>query len=272
MKKHIILILVILALLISIPVESKSYESRGRDQLKKDFDVVAQNLGAIEFAFYTFTLEFEKPPENMADLVKSGHIMCDMLNPYTGEKAHLGELGEKPQAGGTYYRKNDTDWGELECWYVHPNKPSTMRSMNVQMKKFTHEEMKKMAFNPDLAREEQMTIVYLIQLDDAIETFNQKIGRMPVSLDEMSKIGDVNVSYINPFTGKPVKDSRELSPGDYMFRTFESSGEEQYEVVGWGKTEPVYYYCTDDSKESFEWKDSGKVSNSNGKIDEEKED
>ena len=265
-----------------------------RDELKRGFDIVAQNFGALQFAYYTFTLEFERPPNDIQELTDSGHFMVKLKNPYSDKDVYLGAINDKPYPAGLYYSKFDELSGEFAAFFINPNKPSKLRSLKSRVTIFTHEALKEMVFGDDASREEQLTKIYLIQLNDAIDSFEQRYGRLPKSLDEMSEIGDVNVSYINPFTKKPVKNTDKLSAGDYMYRKFTkgedeksetntgsdsdekfmydrfktvvkrstpkniddndlSDDDEYYEVIGWGKEEPVYYFSTDTTREYFGW-------------------
>ena len=270
--------LIILALIILLPfatdANSETGISKDREELKRDFDIVAQNFGALEFSYYTFTLEFERTPADISELKSTGHLRCELINPYSDGEVFLGAIGDKPVPGGLYYSKDGDQWGVFECFYVNPNNPEVLRSLLTRIKLFTHKELHKVVFNPKLSRPEQLTIVYLLQLDDAIMSFEQKFGRMPDSIEEMRERGDVNVNYRNPFTNEQVKHSETLSPGDYMYNKIVVPGvnrirkkdengqitfveveanEEYYEIVGWGEEAPIYYYSTDESRDSYKW-------------------
>lgn len=279
----------------SIATERKEFT---REELKRGFDIVAQNFGAFQFAYYTFTLEFERPPENVQELKESGHLGVKLINPYYDDKdVCLGAIDDKPQAAGLYYSKSDDISGEFAAYFINPNKPDRMRSLNTVIVIFTHEALHEMVFGDDASREEQLTRIYLIQLNDAIDSYEQRYGEIPESLEIMAEKGDVNVNYINPFTKKLVKNTDKLSPGDYMYRKFRkgdddvnseddsdtasdsgflydrfgtvlkrieekdddeykfSNEDEYYEVIGWGKDEPIYYFSNDRSREFYGWND-----------------
>ncbi|MCD6218376.1 hypothetical protein J7L05_11050 [bacterium] len=293
-------LLVIAFLMISatcaVATEKKEFT---RDELKRGFDIVAQNFGALQFAYYTFTMEFERPPDDIHELKESGHLCVKLINPYSdNEDVHLGAINEKPRAAGLYYSKSDDTSGEFAAYFINPNKPDKIRSLNSVVVIFTHEALHEMVFGDDASREEQLTRIYLLQLNDAIDSFEQRYGEIPESLEIMAEKGDVNVNYINPFTKKPVKNTDKLSPGDYMYRKFTkgddavnsengsdsgagsgflydrfgtvlkrfedkddsekkfSNDDEYYEVIGWGKDEPIYYYSNDSSREFYGWNDN----------------
>lgn len=293
-KYHIIGLTIIAFVLLCSTCFAVSEESEfTREELKDGFDIVAQNFGALQFAYYTFTLEFKRPPNDIQELSDSGHFMVQLHNPYSNKDVYLGALTDKPVPAGLYYSKADDYTGIFAVYYIDPNKPARMRSLKSRVTIFTHEALQEMVFGDDASREEKLTRVYLVQLNDAIDSFEQRYGRLPKSLDEMSKIGDVNVSYINPFTKKLVKNTETLSPGDYIYRMFtkddgeesENIGddserkfmydrfdtvmkratskndenlhswdiEEYYEVVGWGKEEPIYYFSTDETRDYYGW-------------------
>ena len=295
LKKYLTSLTILVFILICSTCLAANYKDDfTRDELKKGFDIVAQNFGALQFAYYTFTLEFERPPNDIQELSDSGHLMVKMKNPYSDEDVYLGAINDKPCPAGLYYSKLDESSGEFAGFFINPNKPDKIRSLQTRVVIFTHEALREMVFGDDASREEQLTRVYLIQLNDAIDSFEQRYGRLPESLDEMSEIGDVNVSYINPFTKKLVKNSKKLSSGNYMYRKFTkgedeksdtctgnysdknfmydrfntvlkqtsrkdddvdkfSDDEEYYEVIGWGKDKPIYYYSSDTTREYFGW-------------------
>ena len=289
------LVICFLILLVSNPAVA-SKKKFSRDELKHGFDVVAQNFGALQYAYYTFSLEFERPPNDINELKSSGHFRVKLINPYSKNKpVVLGAITDRPIAAALYYSKSGEKWGDFLTYFINPNKPDLLRSLVISSSIFTHEELHKSVFGDDASREEQLTRVYLLQLNDAIDSFEQRYGRMPDSLDEMAEIGDVNVNYINPFTDKLVKNKSRLSPGDYMYRRITSVNknaentetgkkryslqrkygnvlkktppknddhddsavdEDFYEVIGWGETAPIYYYSNDTSREYLGWSDS----------------
>jgi hypothetical protein len=274
MKIRFFLVTLAVMMLLSSTAYPMDIKKASRDDLKKAFDVCVQNYGALEYSYYTFTLEFERAPDNYEEMVKTGHIRVKMMDPYTGKEVKVINNISKAKAGNLYYKKLKKSLAEFSCFYVNPNDASKTRNMNSTIVTFTHKELQKVVFGDNASREEKLTRVYLLQLDDAIESFEQKLGHMPDSLDDLAKRGDVNVGYINPFTGKLAKQSETLSPGDYFYRKFTkkvmhkeperkpngevvakdvASNEEFYEVIGWGKTEPVYYYSNDRDKEELKW-------------------
>jgi hypothetical protein len=275
MKKTIGSIL-ILALFVVFSTFCGAAETKklDREQLKSAFDVVAQNLGALEYAYYTFTLEFERTPENIDEMISTGHLRVEMGNPYSKDPVHLGTIGETPIPGALYYKKESKTAAQFVCHFIDPNAPDRTRWLQRRIVMFTHQELKKAVFGDNASRNEKLTRVYLLQMGDALDSFEQRYGKFPASWAEMSKIGDVNVKYLNPMTGKLVKQTDKFSPGDFLYRTY-AKGETRkvpykkpdgtrgyteqlceeyyYELVGWGEKEPVYYYSNDPDKENFEW-------------------
>lgn len=275
MKKTFLFILILsLSVLLLTFCNASETKKLDRDQLKNAFDVVAQNLGALEYAYYTYTLEFERVPENIDEMISTGHFRVEMDNPYSNDPVHLGKIGEKPVPGGLYYQKDNDTTAQFSCHFVDPNAPEKMRWLQKSIVMFTHKELKKAVFGDKASRNEKLTRVYLLQMGDALDSFEQRYGRFPATWDEMSKIGDVNVKYLNPMTGKVVVQTDKFSPGDFLYRTYtkqvtrkvpyakpdgsrgytdQIEDERYYELVGWGETEPVYYYSDDPEKENFEW-------------------
>ena len=291
-NSKIVFLLVLIPLSIILTAGSIDINKASRDELKRAFDVIIQNYGALEFAYYTFTLEFERPPANFTELKNSGHLTVLMKDPYTDGDVKVVDSMPNGKAGNLLYNKNSKNSAEFACFYANPNNPKNMRWLHSDIKIYTHEALHEAVFNDKASREEKLTRVYLLQLDDAVESFRQKIGRMPESVKEMAEKGDVNVSYINPFTGELAKQSEILSPGDYFYRRFTKKAmhqepkrqpdgklimqdvereEDFYEVIGWGKTEPVYYFSNDRTKENLEWEESMSSKNILSILDSNKE-
>ncbi|MFH1515465.1 MAG: hypothetical protein ABIG42_08400, partial [bacterium] len=122
-----LVVVCLLGFLVSNPVMATEKEF-SREELKQAFDVVAQNFGALQFAYYTFTLEFERPPNDINELKDSGHLRVQLINPYYKDKpVVLGAATDKPTAAGLYYSKTDELWGDFLTYFINPNKPDMLR-------------------------------------------------------------------------------------------------------------------------------------------------
>jgi hypothetical protein len=247
--RYIITVLAILLLPV-VACANAGYKYKDRADFDRIFDEIARNFGAVEGAYYTYTLEFEKVPTSLQEMIDTGHLRVIWTNPYTGKPVQQSE-GNVP-GDITWVVEEDGDYISTATSYISWNNPNEIRWMKKSIWPYTHEELHKWVFGDDASREEKLVRVYCLQMEDAIDSFEQRFGRMPNSYEELGK-GDVNVAYINPFTGKQVKDSGDLSPGDFRYERID---DKHFSIVGWGKTKPVYFMSNDRSRDSFEWNGS----------------
>lgn len=221
------------------------------EQFAAAFDEVARNFGAIEYASYTFMVEFGRHPESLQELRETGHLNVEMTNPYyesgvvdlTEEDIPDGHL-----AGNIFMRVESGGYIVfIEAYYVRSNgEYPTVHSMIKQITLYQSEIDHAYLFEQDIPRDEQFTAVYCRQAVDAIESFLQRKGRSPDDFIDMYDHGDVNVRYFNPVTGEMAVSSEEMSAGDFYYKKV---GDETYTLIGWGREEPVFFATTDESEE-----------------------
>jgi hypothetical protein len=243
--------LAILAL-IQVPLLAVSYSSNWTDaQYRAAFDETARNFGAAEYATYTFMTEFGRSPHNLKELIDTGHLNVLMTNPYTGGEVLSLEPEDYPNghlAGNMLIA--DRDEGKethIEAYYVRKDREPMVHSMIKRIYLYTSSVDHAYLFENDLPRDEQFTAVYCMQAIDALESFQQKIGKSPDSFEDMYTRGDVNVHYINPVTGDLAVSTEDISAGDFFYGKI---GDEGYELVGWGRDRPVFFATTDEATET----------------------
>ncbi len=253
MKKILpITILLILALGLQAAAAGP-FKYKSRSQFDNIFDEVARNFGAVESAYYTYTLEFEKPPGSIQEMIDTGHLNIIWANPYTGNPVQQTDSRNPGDISWEILPEDET-FVRTSAFYVDFKDPKIVHWMTKTIMQYTHEEMHNWVFDDELPREEIQVRIYCIQFEDALESFEMRFGRLPESFEELAK-GDINVAYINPITGEAVKSTGELSPGDFWYQRLD---DDRYAIVGWGYKEPIYFMSNDRSYEEFEWEgDSG---------------
>ena len=259
MKNRLTLLTVAIAsisFIVNIACTANPAKAEGRTWSDEDlagaFDEVARNFGAIEYAAYTYMVEFNRVPESLDDLISTGHLNVEMTNPYTsGDVLSLTreDVPDGDLAGNVLmYSADEGREVHVETWMVRNDEGYGLytRSMIKRIYIFSNEITYNYIFENELSRDEQLTAVYCVQAMDAIESFAQRNGVSPVDFADMYENGDVNVHYINPFTGMLAISSETLSPGDYFYEKF---GDEGYTIMGWGNAEPVFFATTEESEE-----------------------
>ena len=247
--------LILLVCLVATFVASSAFGMRySRDWTQEEydaaFDEVARNFGAVEYATYTFMVEFSRAPDSLDELRQTGHLNVLMSNPYTGGEVRSLTRADFPDgdlAGNIFVADRDEGReAHIQAFYVRNTNPPTVRSMIKRVYLYQSEVDHRYMFENDLPRDEQMVVAYCLQAIDALESFRQKVGESPKDFEDMYVRGDVNVHYINPITGELVVSSQELSAGNYFYRKI---GDEGYLLIGWGRTRPVFFATTDESEE-----------------------
>jgi hypothetical protein len=258
------LVAVTMLVIVAGPAVGQGYTSDWTSvEYRQAFDEVARNYGAVEYATYTFMVEFGRAPESLQELLDTGHLNVQMSNPYTGGPVVSLEPEDVPDgdlAGNILALARDEGReSRLEAYYVRQGPPPTVHSMVKRIYIYTSSIDHAYLFENDLPRDEQFTAVYCRQAIDALESFQQKIGESPADFEDMYQRGDVNVHYINPVTGELAVSSEELSAGDFMYRKV---GDEGYTLIGWGREQPVFFASTDDAEsEEFyrQWPELGET-------------
>ena len=247
MKRTLLLTVVLLLVIPMVACAESPATYKDRADFDRIFDEVARNFGAVEAAYYTYTMEYEKVPNSLEDMIYSGHLRVEWTNPYTGKPVkqtttkEIGDIAWEVMDNGDYIGTT--------TYYVPWNYPDDTRWMRKDIWPYTQQELKKWVFADDVTREEQLVRVYCLQFEDALESYEIRFGSMPDSYEDLAK-GDVNVAYINPITGKIVKNSPDLSPGDFWY---EKIDEKHFAIVGWGLTAPVYFMSNDRTRDELKW-------------------
>lgn len=252
-----------LLLLLCMPVFAQDARRSWTDEeLSGAFDEVARNLGAVEYATYTFMVEFGRAPESLDELRDSGHLNVLMANPYTGGEVVSLTMEDYPDgdlAGNILIVSQDEDReAHVEAWYVRSGEEPRIyyvRSMVKGIWLYQSEIDYNYFFDNDNPRDEQMVAVYCRQAVDAIDSYVQRNGETPGDFMQMYENGDVNVLYINPISNELAESVDDISPGDFFY---EKIGEDGYVLIGWGRELPVFFATTDDETEVefyLEWGD-----------------
>lgn len=232
-------------------VIGKEIQSWTADDYRAAFDEVSRNYGAVEFAIYTFMVEFGRAPNDLDELRNTGHLNVLMVNPYTGGPVISLKPKDIPDgdiAGNFYVAPRDNGREAHVSSYFYRWVPKVhLRSMVKRIYLYQSSIDYALFFENDLPRDEQMTAVYCRQVIDALESFQQKKGYSPQDFVEMYEKGDVNVKYFNPVTNELAVNTCELSAGNYFY---EKIGPEGFILIGWGRKQPVFFATTDDKAEA----------------------
>jgi len=243
-----LILLSIGALMVSLFGTAGSVRDWNDQQIRDAFDEVARNYGAVEYATYTFMVEFQRAPTSLQELRDTGHLNVIMANPYSGGEVVSLERKDFPDGvlmGNIFVASRDEGHEvHIQAYYVRKNPVPVVRSMVKRIYLYTSSIDRSLFEQEGIQKDEQMTAVYCRQSMDALESFQQKVGESPQDFEDMYTRGDVNVHYINPITGKKAVSSETLSPGDFNYRKI---GAEGYIVIGWGRERPVFFACTDDA-------------------------
>ncbi len=214
------------------------------------FDEVARNYGAVEYATYTFMIEYGIAPSSLDELRDTGHLNVQMANPYTDGDVLSLTSDDYPDGDleGNILVSNRLNNGRevrIEAWFLRRNADGIIhiRSMVKRISLYESEIDRLYFFDNDLPREEQFVAIYCRQAIDAFESFEQRNGRSAEDFGDMYENGDVNVRYINPITGEIAVSSGELSAGDFYY---EKIGEDGFYFIGWGRERPVFFASTDE--------------------------
>jgi len=267
-------ILILALQLVTLPCiaqDSHDYGNWTDEQFRYAFDEVARNYGAVEYAAFTFMVEFGRTPEDIHELIDTGHLNVRMTNPYTNGPVEALTQADIPDGnligniGISTHDDGNAVW--IEAWYLRRDEGGTMfsRSMEKRIFLFSSEVDYAYFFENDLTREEQVTAIYCRQAVDAIESFLQRNGRSPDNFIDMYDNGDVNTRYVNPMTDSLATSTEDLSPGDFLYRKI---GEDGYTLIGWGYSEPVFFATTDDVEEMHFYVEWGELVEGDGEVEE----
>jgi hypothetical protein len=246
--KKLFLVTTLIFLLLTVTAQCKdSQTGQNREEFDRIFNEVARNFGAVEAAFYTFGVEFERVPGSLQEMIDTGHLRVKWANPYTGEPVQ--QTHDKTPGDISWQIAEDDPYIVTSAFYTDLRDSTVTRWMTKTIWIYTHEELRKWVFGDDAPREEKLVRVYCLQFEDAIESFRQRFGRLPETHEELAE-GDVNVAYINPITAEVVKNSEQLSPGDFWYRKLD---DDHFAIVGWGNDEPVYFLSNDRDYDEFIW-------------------
>ena len=247
MRRSLIFIPMLILLLPLVAFCKGSYKYKDRAEFDEIFNEVARNFGAVESAYYTFTLEFNGIPANIQEMIDTGHLSVKLKNPYTGKlvnQTYTKEVGDL-----SWMIVNDAEAISTSAYYLDWSDHTNTRWMTKTIWPYRNPEFREVIFSEDVTREEQLVRVYCIQLEDALEGYIQRFGELPETYEELQS-GDFNVLYANPITGKQVENSDKLDPGNFWYTKITKK---LYYIVGWGEKEPVYFISNDRTLEEFNW-------------------
>lgn len=225
-----------------------AWRTASKDALKEMFTAVARNLGAFESAYYTYTLEFGEVPPTVQAMRDTGHIRVPLDNPYTelpmefpdAESIAVAIQSGHAIAGDIWYRPDAVE-GQVGMagLFLDPNEPMKTKWMRRDIIKYVNEADRRTIFEQGDSREAELTRVGMEQFVHAIGDFEVRFGKMPLDYAELAS-GDTGVAFENAYRpGELIKESATLSPGDFHYVRID---DDNYDLIGWGETGPVYYY------------------------------
>lgn len=226
------------------------WKSATKDELKGAFDQVARNLGLVEAAYYTYTLEFREVPASPEVLLDSGHLPPGLTNPYTGAPLGFGDMepiGDAIRSGaieaGDIWFRPDPGGGELGIagLFLNPNEPANVKWMRRDITRYYDPATWMVIFGDTPGAEDRLVRIRMEHLKSAIEEYEIRFGDVPPDFEALRQ-GDMWVDYPNPFAPERLMaPSEEYHPGDFFYKRREAS---DYQLIGWGATGATWFYAS----------------------------
>lgn len=226
----------------------EAWHDASKDELKDRFDEVAKNLGYVEAAYYTYTLEFREVPDSTQAMIDTGHLRAKLTNPYTGNPLRCvgpDNLSEGIQTGeieaGDIWFHPEVEGGELEIagLFLDPNKPEMTKWMRRDILRYYDPAVYQMVFADQPNATDRLVRISMEHLLSAIEEYEIRFGRFPESYEAL-KDGDMRVVYPNPASeGEMMENSKRPRPGHFCYR---ATGPDDFILIGWGTNGATWFH------------------------------
>lgn len=226
----------------------EAWADASKEELKGGFDEVAKNLGYVEAAYYTYTLEFREVPESTQAMVETGHLRAKLTNPYTGKPLRCvgpDDLSEGIRSGeieaGDIWFHPDVEGGELEIagLFLDPNKPEMTKWMRRDILRYYDPAVYQMVFADEPNATDRLVRISMEHLLSAIEEYEIRFGRFPESYEAL-KDGDMRVVYPNPASeGEKMENSKRPRAGHFYYK---ADGPDDFILIGWGTDGATWFH------------------------------
>ncbi|MEO7995044.1 MAG: hypothetical protein ABI743_11650 [bacterium] len=220
-----------------------------RDTLKRCFDLVARNQGAVEDAYYSFTLEYRRVPHSIQELQESGHLTVPLVSPYTGEAPHYpdaesinGLIHEGTARPGDIWFRPKGDEGEVGIagLYMDPNEPITTKWMRSDIVQYINEADRLVMFPPLADPRDKRMRIAMEHVVGAIDGYIIRFGQSPPTWEDLAA-GDTRIDAANPYAaGQSISEG--TGPGQFQYTPIDAK---TYQIAGFGPEGPVYYFAND---------------------------
>jgi|GEM_PF-3786193 len=226
----------------------EDWKTASRDELKGGFDEVARNLGYVEAAYYTYTLEFREVPESAQAMIDTGHLRVKLKNPYTGNPLKCvgpDNLSEGIRSGeieaGDIWFHPDVAGGELHIagLYLDPNKPEMTKWMRRDILRYYDPSAYAVVFADKPSEKDRLVRISMEHMLSGIEEYEIRFGRFPETFQKLTE-GDMRVVYPNPCSdGEMMQNSKRFRPGHFYY---DCTGPDDFILIGWGEQGATWFH------------------------------
>jgi hypothetical protein len=192
--------------------------------------IINGNLINISTAILSYRSEFLTFPLDLSELEVTGHLLVNLINPYSGlpVRSVSDDLSMRP--GDIRYNYSGPDHVSIVSFLADGS--TVKRDINVSS-------------NPDfnlllqkthgLSENDRRVCIYTFQLSHIINEYYYANKTLPEKVPQIESNLFASVSFLNPFTMEPVKqivNPLEKSEGDYFYY---KTANDQYLLVGYGE-------------------------------------
>ena len=188
------------------------------------------NLVNISASVLSYRSEYLVFPLDLGELEVTGHLLINPFNPYSGlpVRSITDDLSIRP--GDIRYEYSGPDQVSVLSYLADGS--SLRRGINL----YSGNDFDKLFRLTDgLSDEDRQVALYVFQLSHVVNEYYHEYNSIPDKVPQIESKQFASVSFINPFTGEPVKQLVNLldkSEGDYFYY---KTGEDQYTLTGYGR-------------------------------------
>ena len=210
----------------------QQYADSNLNSLKKA--KLLSNLNMVSVALTSFRSQFSRFPNDLEELVSSGHQLLFPVNPFTGKTLKLssgngiGSIKYAMPSEGRFILTvfDDMNFPIRREFFAGPDNSvkgvlsNTVPTVGADVASYS--------------TKEQIVRIYIYQIDQLINSFYETYQYLPRKIPHIEGQGFALVDYINPFTNSPISPIERMNegqPGQYWYWIVNCN---EYLLVGYG--------------------------------------